>query len=74
MRAQISGPVVDRQIYAKALALLHEFDRGRRVFSRTRQHGYLHINITAWWKLLSKDAGKSWRLMTHATFEKEVKK
>ncbi|PWI80517.1 hypothetical protein DEO48_08465 [Enterobacter sp. CGMCC 5087] len=74
MRARLSGPPADRRIYAKASALLQEFDRGRKVFSRTRQHGYLHINVTAWWRLLSKDAGKSWHLVTHVTFEKEVKK
>ncbi|WP_193162922.1 ParE family toxin-like protein [Enterobacter ludwigii] len=74
MRARISGPQADRQIYTKALSLLAAFDHGTKVFSRTKQHGYLHINVTAWWKLLSKDAGKTWRLMTHATFEKEVRK
>ncbi|HDR2588125.1 TPA: hypothetical protein QCI16_002861 [Enterobacter ludwigii] len=74
MRARLSGPQADHRIYVKAAALLREFNRGRKVFSRTHSRGYLVIRIGPFWRLLSKDNGAQWRLMTHATYNQEISK
>lgn len=74
MRARLSGPQADRRIYAKAAALLSRFDRGEKVYTKTKRFAYLEIRVTAWWRLLSKNCGVSWKLMTHAAFDNEVNK
>ncbi|WP_337049238.1 hypothetical protein [Serratia fonticola] len=72
MKSRLSGPRADRRIYAKAAALLTCFDRGEKVYTKTKRFAYLEIRVTAWWRLLSKNRGASWKLMTHATFDNEV--
>jgi hypothetical protein len=74
MRARLSGPAADRNIYARATALLHDFERGRRIFRRTKRRGHLSIRIGLFWRLLSKDNGATWRLMTHSTYNREINK
>ncbi len=74
MRARLSGPPADRRIYAKASTLLRDFERGRKVFSRTKRQGHLSIRIGLFWRLLSKDGGSTWRLMTHSTYNREINK
>lgn len=72
MRARLSGPPADPRIYRKAAALLARFDHGEKVYTKTYRRKYLKININPWWRILSKDGGANWRLMTHATFNDEV--
>ncbi|WP_075202022.1 MULTISPECIES: hypothetical protein [Serratia] len=68
MRARLSGPPADPRIYRKAAALLSRFDRGEKVFTYLTQSGNLKINIGYQWRLLSRDSGQNWRLMTHEKY------
>ncbi|WBF43750.1 hypothetical protein [Serratia rubidaea] len=54
--------------------MLKQFRLGRRVFTRIKPYGYLKINIGHRWRLLSKNDGRDWRLMTHETYNVESKK
>ncbi|UJD79841.1 hypothetical protein FS595_09070 [Serratia rubidaea] len=70
----LAGTAANPDIYRKAIAMLKQFRLGRRVFTRIKPHGYLKINISHRWRLLSKNDGKDWRLMTHETYNVESKK
>ncbi|VUS91052.1 hypothetical protein [Klebsiella spallanzanii] len=61
-------------IFIKAQSALKCFARGERNFSRLKPHAYLVIRIGCQWRLLSKDSGREWRLMTHQTYNKEIYK
>ncbi|WP_137916173.1 hypothetical protein [Klebsiella quasipneumoniae] len=58
----------------RALAALKCFARGQRNFSRVMPHAYLAIRIGRRWRLLSKNGGQQWRLMTHETYNREYRK
>lgn len=59
-------------VCTRALAALKCFARGQRNYSRIKPHAYLVIRIGRRWRLLSKDSGREWRLMTHQTYNKEI--
>ncbi|EQC2759820.1 hypothetical protein ACY3S6_003595 [Escherichia coli] len=56
----------------KARACLRSFRNGVRNFSRTKSRDYLVIRIGFRWRLLSKDNGASWDLLTHEAYNKEI--
>ncbi|EPH0213768.1 ParE family toxin-like protein [Klebsiella oxytoca] len=58
----------------RALAALKCFARRQRNYSRIKPHSYLVIRIGRRWRLLSKNGGQRWRLMTHETYNKEYRK
>lgn len=70
----LAGTPAKPDVYRKAISLLAQFRRGNRVFRRIKPHGYLKINIGYRWRLLSKNGGKDWRLMTHETYNVEYRK
>ncbi|MGO3396566.1 MAG: ParE family toxin-like protein [Serratia proteamaculans] len=70
MRARLSGPPADPGIYRKAAALLARFDRGEKVYTHLTQSGKWKINIGYQWRMLSKDKGRNWRLMTHEKYNR----
>jgi hypothetical protein len=41
---------------------------------RVKPHAYLVIRIGRRWRLLSKNGGAQWRLMTHETYNQEFRK
>ncbi|EMF0743440.1 TPA: hypothetical protein MYM09_004492 [Klebsiella pneumoniae] len=58
----------------RAVSALKCFARGQRNFSRVKPHAYLVIRIGRRWRLLSKNGGQQWRLMTHETYNQEYRK
>lgn len=71
-RARLSGPSADRKVYDKATQVLERFDRGVRCWRRTLGKGFYVIDVSRTWRLLSKDEGRSWRLMTHETYNNHL--
>lgn len=65
---------VHHNVIARAQRLLALFQQGQRVYSELRQSGYLKIDLGIRWRLLSKNAGKSWQLMSHETYNRELKR
>lgn len=59
-------------VETKARASLRLFRNGARNFSRINPHDYLVIRIGFRWRLLSKNNGMSWDLLTHETYNKEA--
>ncbi|EJE3040283.1 hypothetical protein M4F09_003667 [Salmonella enterica] len=65
---------VSKSTVSKARRLLSLYQQGRRVYSQIGQTGYLKINLGMRWRLLSKDAGKSWLFMSHQSYDRELKR
>ncbi|EBR2769170.1 hypothetical protein B5V48_25845, partial [Salmonella enterica] len=65
---------VSKSITLKARSLLTLYQQGKRVYSQIGQTGYLKIDLGMRWRLLSKDAGKSWLFMSHQTYDRELKR
>ena len=61
-------------VFLRAAAALKCFSRGQRNFTRIKPHAYLVIRIGRRWRLLSKNDGAQWRLMTHETYNQEFRK
>ena len=58
----------------RATAELSQYAKGRKNFSRIVPHHYLVIRLGRRWRLLSKDGGKVWSLLTHEKYNVESKK
>ncbi|HHY9459570.1 TPA: hypothetical protein ACV740_004680 [Escherichia coli] len=56
----------------KARASLRLLRNGAQNFSHIKPHDYLVIRIGFRWRLLSKNNGVSWDLLTHETCNKEA--
>ncbi|ENP5334411.1 hypothetical protein ACDS27_003929 [Salmonella enterica] len=65
---------VSKSTTSKARSLLSLYQQGTRVYSKIGQTGYLKIDLGFRWRLLSKDAGKSWLFMSHQTYDRELKR
>lgn len=49
--------------------------RRRRIFPRRmRRTGYLSLKVNPRWRLLSKDDGRNWEVMSHETYNREKDK
>ncbi|CEE94251.1 hypothetical protein [Xenorhabdus koppenhoeferi] len=69
------------KIMSKAKMQLNRFKQGERISRKVKCTGKqkgaystLKINVGAFWRLLSRDAGKNWELMTHERYNKEILK
>ncbi|MDC9612940.1 hypothetical protein PSI19_03380 [Xenorhabdus khoisanae] len=67
------------KIISKAKFQLSRFKQGERISHKVKCAGKqkgaystLKINVGAFWRLLSRDAGKNWELMTHERYNKEI--
>ena len=54
----------------KALEQIERFNSGERNYTRLQDRGcgYIKINIGPAWRLLSRNAGKTWSLLTHEQY------
>nr|UKE82711.1 hypothetical protein KXZ65_15225 [Pectobacterium sp. PL152] len=64
-----SNPCVVR----KATRFIAAWQRGERIYKRLQTNGYLKIDIGPFWRLLSKDGGGHWHLMSHEAYNREIK-
>jgi hypothetical protein len=60
----------------KAQRQVQGFRRGQRNYTRLQDwgHGYLKINIGCFWRLLSRDQGATWEMMSHERYNREMRK
>lgn len=58
----------------RATAELRQFSCGKKNYSRIHPRAYLVIRIGCFWRLLSKNDGKTWSLMTHEKYNVEAKR
>lgn len=65
---------IPERIHRRALKVLANYHQ-RRVFPvRIHHKGYLSLKVNPWYRILSKDGGKSWELMSHETYNREIDK
>lgn len=57
----------------KAFILLNEYYSGKKNYQVVKLHHYLKVNVSLRWRLLSKDGGKRWVLMTHERYNKQFR-
>lgn len=57
----------------KAFILLNEYYSGKKNYQFVKPHYYLKVNVSLRWRLLSKDGGKRWVLMTHERYNKQFR-
>ncbi|CDG17080.1 hypothetical protein [Xenorhabdus doucetiae] len=60
----------------KAQQQVRRYQRGERNYVRLKEKGtgYLKINVGLFWRLLSRNGGKSWELMHHERYNNEIRK
>jgi len=68
----MSKPNAPQRVLNRARCLLLQWRRGHLKPRRTIQRGYLTICVTPGWRLLSKDNGNRWQLLSHADYDKEL--
>lgn len=71
MAITMSGTCAFTSIYSRATRALRHYERGAHNYSRLKPYGYLVIRVSLRWRLLSKNGGQHWRLMTHETYNRE---
>ncbi len=61
---------IPERIHLQALKVLLQF-RQQRIFPRRmRRTGYLSLRVNLRWRLLSRDGGRSWEVMSHERYSK----
>jgi hypothetical protein len=61
---------------SRALQHIHRFRSGERNYRRLAEKGcgYIKINIGPFWRLLSRDSGRTWQLLTHERYNQAIRK
>lgn len=68
---RISGPRAPSRIWRAAKEAVQAFASGQKNFLIVHRTGYLMIRVSYRWRLLSKNGGQHWRLMTHESYNSE---
>ena len=63
-----------QRVYMRALCLVRQWRQGKIRPRRTFRHGYLSISVTHYWRLLSKDEGQHWELLSHAEYDHHLRR
>lgn len=59
-----------KHIREKADILISKYRDHSVTPRKTYRRGYLTLNVTPGWRLLSKDKGQTWLLLSHADYDK----
>ncbi|EAZ5032397.1 TPA: hypothetical protein ACWO9D_002564 [Salmonella enterica] len=57
----------------KAFSMLSEYYNGKKVYQVVKPNHYFSVHVSYRWRLLSKDKGRSWELMTHERYNKQYR-
>ncbi|HBD1844128.1 TPA: hypothetical protein KIA93_000334 [Salmonella enterica] len=73
LRAPATIPAIYCQ---KACQQVEYFREGRRNYARIddKGTGYLKINVGPFWRLLSRDKGLCWELMSHERYNNAIRR
>jgi len=61
-------------VISQATRKLAQYRKGRLSARRTYRRGYLSLAVNPRWRLLSRNGGKDWQLMTHEKYNHEIDK
>ncbi|MCS2168073.1 ParE family toxin-like protein [Scandinavium manionii] len=62
---------IPERVHLQALQVLLRYRRRRTFPRRMRRTGYLSLKVNQRWRLLSKDGGQNWEVMSHERYSKE---
>lgn len=68
----MSKPSAPDRIIRRAEQLLRQWRAGHIHARRTYRDGYLTLRVTPHWRLLSRDNGLSWELLSHADYNNQI--
>lgn len=60
------------KVQQKADVVLTKYKRGLINARKSKNRGYLSLEVGRDWRLLSKDGGKSFELMSHETYNRQI--
>ncbi len=61
---------IPERVHLQAMQVLLRYRRKRIYARRMRRTGYLSLKVNPSWRLLSKDDGRNWEVMTHERYNK----
>lgn len=62
---------IPERVHLQAMQVLLRYRRKRIYARRMRRTGYLSLKVNPRWRLLSKDDGRNWEVMSHETYNRE---
>jgi hypothetical protein len=62
---------IPERVHLQALQVLLRYRRKRIYARRMHRTGYLSLKVNPRWRLLSKDDGRNWEVMSHETYNRE---
>lgn len=62
-----------KNVINNTFSILTEYYSGRKVYQIIKPYNYFSIKVSYRWRLLSKDSGKHWELMTHERYNKQFR-
>ncbi|WP_395306643.1 hypothetical protein [Enterobacter sichuanensis] len=62
---------IPERVHQQALKVLVRYRRRKAFPRRMRRTGYLSLIVNPRWRLLSKDEGRNWKVMSHETYNRE---
>ncbi|HEM7576492.1 TPA: hypothetical protein U2J86_003513 [Serratia marcescens] len=66
-------PRIPQRISAKAEGVLCAYREGKKKPNQTYQHKYLTLPVARRWRMLSKDNGNSWEVMSHERYNNQIR-
>lgn len=63
----------NENVINRSFSMLSEYYDGKKVYQVIKPKHYLSIHVSLRWRLLSKDKGHRWVLMTHERYNKQIK-
>lgn len=65
---------IPERVHLQAMKVLIQYRRGKIFPRRIYSTGYLSMKINPRWRMLSKDGGRNWEVMSHSTYNREIEK
>ena len=65
---------IPERVHLQAMQVLLRYRRKRVYARRMRRTGYLSLKVNPRWRLLSKDDGRNWEVMSHEKYSGEIKR
>nr|WP_269837120.1 hypothetical protein [Enterobacter asburiae] len=65
---------IPERVHLQALQVMLRYRRKRIYARRMHRTGYLSLKVNPRWRLLSKDGGQNWEVMSHERYSGEIKK
>lgn len=65
---------IPERVHLQAMQVLLRYRRKRVYARRMRRTRFLSLKVNPRWRMLSKDNGRNWEVMSHETYNGELKR